>query len=264
MRATAVKSQKLNGRTRPPKARSRARKRAPASRETLGPRVRRLRKDAGLTLKQLAARTGLAFSTIAKVETSKISPTYENILRLAHGLNVDVTELFASQTTEMTSGRRTWTRAGEGARHVSPQYEYQMLCVDIARKKFIPLLTTIRAHDIAQFPQLLRHQGEEFIFVISGEIDVFTDQYEPLRLRPGDSCYFDSTMGHACVSAGKIDAVILWVCSRIDPPLDGVVPPIRIGSSDASPTQLLSNGKHPTRGAREKAATRNPKEEKQR
>jgi transcriptional regulator with XRE-family HTH domain len=195
-----------------------------------------------LTLKQLAARTGLAFSTIAKVETSKISPTYENILRLANGLKVDVTELFASPTTEMTSGRRTWTRAGEGAKHVSPQYEYQMLCADIARKKFIPLLTTIRAHDIAQFPQLLRHQGEEFIFVVSGELDIYTDQYEPLRLHPGDSSYFDSTMGHACVSAGDADAVVLWVCSRIETPLN-VVTQRMSASNDTLPpedTHVLS------------------------
>ena len=181
--------------------------------ETLGPRVRRLRRDSGLTLKELGARTGLAFSTIAKVETSQISPTYENIIRLANGLGVDVTELFASPTQEMVSGRRTWTRAGEGARHSSPEYDYQMLCADIANKKFIPLVATIRARSLAEFPRLPRHQGEEFIFVLKGSIEVFTELYEPLRLEPGDSCYFDSTMGHACVSGSEEDAVVLWVCS---------------------------------------------------
>ena len=181
--------------------------------ETLGPRVRRLRRDAGLTLKELAARTGLAFSTIAKVETGQISPTYENIIRLANGLGVDVTELFASPTQEMLSGRRTWTRAGEGARHSSPEYDYQMLCADIANKKFIPLVATIKARGIAEFPRLPRHQGEEFIFVLSGTVVVFTEFYEPLRLEAGDSCYFDSTMGHACVSGCDEDAVVLWVCS---------------------------------------------------
>lgn len=181
--------------------------------ETLGPRVRRLRRDAGLTLKELGARSGLAFSTIAKVETGQISPTYENIIRLANGLGVDVTELFASPTQEMVSGRRTCTRAGEGARHSSPEYDYQMLCADIANKKFIPLLATIKARSLAEFPRLPRHQGEEFIFVLSGKVSVFTEHYEPLRLEAGDSCYFDSTMGHACVSGSDADAVVLWVCS---------------------------------------------------
>jgi len=111
------------------------------------------------------------------------------------------------------SGRRTWTRAGEGARHSSPEYDYQMLCADIANKKFIPLVANIRARSLAEFPRLPRHQGEEFIFVLSGIVDVFTELYEPLRLGPGDSCYFDSTMGHACVSGSDEDAVVLWVCS---------------------------------------------------
>jgi len=175
--------------------------------------VRRLRRDAGFTLKQLSLRTGLASSTIAKIETSQISPTYESIIRLANGLGVDVTELFASPTQQMISGRRTWTLAGEGARHSTPEYDYRMLCADIAQKKFIPLLATIKARSRADFPQLPRHQGEEFIFVLSGIVEVVTEHYEPLRLGPGDSCYFDSTMGHACVSQSEEDAVVLWVCS---------------------------------------------------
>jgi uncharacterized cupin superfamily protein len=51
--------------------------------------------------------------------------------------------------------------------------------------------------------------------VIEGGIVIHTDHYEPLPLQKGDSCYFDSTMGHALVSAGDSDAVILWVCSTL-------------------------------------------------
>lgn len=173
-----------------------------------------------MTLKELAARSGLAFSTIGKIETNQISPTYESIIRLTHGLDVDITELFSSNAAATQSGRRTWTRSGKGALHVTQQYEYQMLCTDIARKKLIPLLTTIRARSLADFPGLLRHQGEEFMFVVSGTIEVHTEHYNPLRLGPGDSCYFDSTMGHACVSVGDGDAVVLWVCSHVTLPSD--------------------------------------------
>ena len=187
--------------------------------ETFGPRIRRLRQEAGFTLQELSLKTGLAFSTISKVEKSQISPTYENILRLAGGLSVDVTKLFSEMSVSMTSGRRTVTRAGQGIQHKSPQYEYEMLCADIALKQFVPLLTRLRAHDVSEFPALLSHQGEEFLYVLSGTVEIFTDQYKPLRLETGDSCYFDSTMGHACVSAGPEDAMILWVCSRVTAPL---------------------------------------------
>ena len=188
--------------------------------DRFGPRVRRLRHGSGLTLQGLSARSGLAFSTISKVEKGQISPTYENILRLAEGLGVDVAELFTDETVTMTSGRRSVTRAGEGVGHETAQYEYRMLGADIARKQFVPLLTTLRAHDVRDFATLPSHPGEEFVYVVSGTVEVHTDQYRPLRLSPGDSCYFDSTMGHACVSAGHEDAVILWVCSRVFAPLD--------------------------------------------
>jgi hypothetical protein len=46
-----------------------------------------------------------------------------------------------------------------------------------------------------------------------------TEHYAPLTLESGDSCYFDSTMGHALISAGEEAATVLWVCSRVVPPL---------------------------------------------
>jgi Cupin domain len=119
----------------------------------------------------------------------------------------------------MSSHLSRSTRAGQGIQHRSPQYDYEMLCADIAQKQFVPLLTRLRAHDVAEFPALLSHQGEEFLYVLTGVVEIHTDQYLPLRLEKGDSCYFDSTMGHACVSAGPEDATILWVCSRVAAPL---------------------------------------------
>jgi DNA-binding XRE family transcriptional regulator len=181
-----------------------------------GSRIKQLRLQRGLTLQQLAKRCELAASTISKVEQNQISPTYENVLRLADGLHVDVAELFSPKPNRMMLGRRSVTRAGQGARLRSAQYGYEMLCADLSSKQFIPMLTTLSAHSIQEFPDFIRHDGEEFIYVLSGVVELHTDIYEPLRLDAGDSCYFDSTMGHACLSVGDQDAVVLWVCSRVD------------------------------------------------
>ena len=180
-----------------------------------GGRIKAFRTGRGLTLQRLSDACGLAASTISKVEQNQISPTYENILRLADGLGVDVAELFSKGPSRMTSGRRSVTRAGEGARLTTAQYGYEMLCADLSGKQFVPLLTTLRAHDVADFPDLIRHEGEEFVYVLSGKVRLLTEFYEPIEFGPGDSCYFDSTMGHACLSAGEDDATILWVCSRV-------------------------------------------------
>ena len=77
----------------------------------------------------------------------------------------------------------------------------------------MPLLTRIKARSLREFPALLQHEGEEFIYVLAGQITVHTDFYQPIVLNCGDACYFDSTMGHACV-AGEEDAQVLWVSSH--------------------------------------------------
>jgi transcriptional regulator with XRE-family HTH domain len=175
--------------------------------------VRELRRRANTTLQQIAERSGLSASTLSKIENGQLSPTYETLLRLAHGLRVDIAQLFSPESST-SSGRRSVTRRGQGHLHTAPPYEYEMLCADLFRKQFTPLIARITARDIADFPEWPCHEGEEFIYVLSGEIELHTQHYEPTRLRQGDSCYFDSTMRHACICVGRGDATVLWIASR--------------------------------------------------
>lgn len=59
----------------------------------------------------------------------------------------------------------------------------------------------------------MRHQGEEFLLVLKGSIAFYSEFYEPIALDEGDCIYYDSGMGHACISVSKDDAQILWVCT---------------------------------------------------
>lgn len=180
----------------------------------LAAKLRLLRRNADLTLQQLSQRCGISASTLSKIENGQLSPTYEKIAGLALGLNVEVGELFSPATKASVLGRRSVTRLGQGIAHRTDQYTYEILHPDMADKRFIPLVTTIRAHDRAEFPQLLSHDGEELLYVLTGEVTLHTEGYAPLHLEAGDSCYFDSTMGHACVSGTAEDATVLWISSH--------------------------------------------------
>jgi transcriptional regulator with XRE-family HTH domain len=181
-----------------------------------GARVRRLRTQQGLTLQEVSDRSGLAASTVSKVEQGKLSPTYENLLRLAEGLRADLGALFGdAPTMPALAGRRSVTRAGQGARLETAQYNYELLAAELSHKKLVPLRTILRARSLTEFPDYVRHDGEEFLYVLSGTVELLTEGYAPLRLAPGDSCYFDSVMGHACLSVGETEATILWVCSHV-------------------------------------------------
>jgi transcriptional regulator with XRE-family HTH domain len=192
-----------------------------AGTKTLSVILRKLRKNAGLSIGELAERSTLAPSTLSKIENAQMSPTYETILSLANGLGVDVSELFAHKPSSPISGRRAVTRLGEGSKLKTDHYEYELLCADIANKKIIPLLTRINAHSVKEFETLVIHPGEEFIYVLDGSVTLHTELYAPTVLNAGDSCYFDSMMGHALVSTSSEAATILWVCSNVVSPLMG-------------------------------------------
>ena len=77
----------------------------------------------------------------------------------------------------------------------------------------IPSIVTVRARSLGQFDSLSSHRGEEFVYVLRGKVEVHTEFYEPVVLRPGDALYIDSTMGHATLNVGKRDALVLSVCT---------------------------------------------------
>jgi transcriptional regulator with XRE-family HTH domain len=187
--------------------------------ESIAVILRHKRQEANLTLSELAQRCALATSTLSKIENGQMSPTYDTILSLAQGLQVDVTELFAGQASAPVRGRRSVTRKGQGAVMPTAQYDYEMLCADISDKQFVPLLTRIKANSIKEFPSLITHPGEEFVYMLSGSVTLHTEFYAPTQLNPGDSCFFDSLMGHALVSTGEEEATLLWICSRVVAPL---------------------------------------------
>ena len=60
----------------------------------------------------------------------------------------------------------------------------------------------------------MRHDGEEFLFIVTGVIRLYTEFYEPIELRRGDSAYYDASMGYNLVLQSDDDATVLWVTSQ--------------------------------------------------
>lgn len=189
-------------------------------RPRLGTRLRDLRRHHGWTLRDLSARSGLAVSTLSKVERNQMSLTFDRVVQLAEGLGVGVAELFAPNAPEpAVTARRAVSRPGEGVLQTTSNYDYRYLCTDIAHKRMVPILARIRARSMVEFGPLVRHAGEEFIYVLEGEVEVHTEHYDVARLPPGGSIYLDSTMGHAYLAACGGEALVIAVCSSAEPDL---------------------------------------------
>ncbi|NVO04515.1 MAG: helix-turn-helix transcriptional regulator [Rhodoferax sp.] len=181
----------------------------------LGGRVRGLRKQNAWTLDSAAKATGLARSTLSKIENGQMSPTYDALLKLAAGFAVDISELFEPHAPEASHGggvgRRSITRAGLGQHLPTPVYQHLLLCNDLSNKLMTPFRSTVTAHAFDDFADWDRHAGEEMLYVLQGEVELFTEFYEPERLGVGDCAYLDSRMGHRVISRSADDAQVLWV-----------------------------------------------------
>ena len=179
----------------------------------LGLRVRDLRKARGWTLEQAAAQAGLARSTLSKIENGQMSPTYDALKKLATGLAISVPQLFTPAASPQANGRMAVTRSGEGATQATATYEHELLAGALTQKQMLPYRARIRARKVEDFNGWVRHDGEEFLYVLTGAVCLYSEYYEPVTLKRGDSAYYDATMGHNVVSVSEDDALILWVTS---------------------------------------------------
>jgi mannose-6-phosphate isomerase-like protein (cupin superfamily) len=112
-------------------------------------------------------------------------------------------------------GRMAVTKAAEGLGQATATYEHELLAAHLTKKQMLPYRATIRARDFEEFDGWVRHDGEEFLYVLTGVIRLFTEFYEPVDLRRGDSAYYDAAMGHNVISLSDDDATILWVTSLV-------------------------------------------------
>ena len=187
---------------------------------TLGTVMKSIRSRNGWTLKEMSAKSGIPVSTLSKVEHDRLTLSYDKLQQLSQRLNIRMSDLFAedqSDSAPRVTGRRSVGTMDQAVRVTTDNYDYHYLCTDLRQKRMIPIITRIRAHSASEFGELVRHQGEEFIYVLEGEIEIHTEFYDPVALKTGEGIYLDSSMGHAYVVADGFDeALVLGVCSSAD------------------------------------------------
>lgn len=193
----------------------------PSPNLTPGEHIRSVRKRLGLTLAQVGERTGLAVSTLSKLEKGNVSLSYDKLMLLSRGLNVDMAELLhdaqGARPAPGGGGRRVVHRAGDGQVVDTQSYKQTYLASELLNKRFTPLIAEVRARTLdefkAEFGDLIRHPGEEFAFVIEGEVTFHSELYAPVTLKAGDSIFFDSDMGHAYLKAAEGTCRLVAACA---------------------------------------------------
>ena len=188
-----------------------------SARPTLGSLMRDLRTRHGLTLRQMSSITGIPFSTLAKVEHDRLTLTFDKLQLVSERLNIRMADLFAepdAASPAIANSRRSIATLADALSVATANYDYHYLSPELRQKDMIPIVSRVKARSLAEFGDLVRHDGQEFLYVLSGRIVVHTEFYGPATLSAGEAIYIDSRMGHAYVlSEGCEEALALCVCS---------------------------------------------------
>jgi len=173
-------------------------------RETFGKRLRGARKALGWTLAHLAELSGVSITTISRAERGQLALGYDNFAAIGKALQMDMGEMFAGagETAAPFQGPIV-TRANQGVVYTGQSIAYEFLCTEAAGKQMSPTVATVHARHITGPEVFASHPGEEFIYVLSGEVEVHFANGEFVRMARGDSLYFDARLGHAYISVSR-------------------------------------------------------------
>ena len=184
-------------------------------RVTFGERLKQTRKQYGWTLQKLADMSGVSITTISRAERGQIALGYDNISALGQALQIDIGELFANVGHKPAPFTQpVITRAGEGVSYKGRTVSYEFLGTTASGKKMSPVLATIHSRAVEGPSSFAQHDGEEFVYVLSGAIEVHFATGDCIKLSRGDSLYFDSRIGHAYVSTSRQLAKVVAVLTE--------------------------------------------------
>lgn len=175
----------------------------------IGDKIRGLRQQKRLTLQELSGLTTLSKPLLSQIENEQVVPPLATLLKIARGLKVDIHFFFedAGNRQNYLLTRREDVREDEKvprqvSNDVARPYTYHSLAQGLRHKHMEPFLVEfdIRKWDDSLF---FKHEGdEEFIYITEGELD-FHYNKEVLRMRSGDSIYYDSSQPHGWVAVGE-------------------------------------------------------------
>jgi len=167
--------------------------------ESIGVKIKNIRESKGFSIDDLAARTGFSVELLTQIENQGVSPQIGTLIKLAKSLKTVFGTLTSEEGEEQYSVVRQSDRETT-SRHASQKgknYNYISLAPDVKGRHMESFIVKLEP----ETPDLevSVHDGEEFIFVIDGEMKaVLGDKVEILST--GDSLYYLSNIPHLVVS----------------------------------------------------------------
>jgi transcriptional regulator with XRE-family HTH domain len=177
----------------------------------LAEKLRTIRELRGLSLSEASELTGVANSTLSKIENGKMSPTFDVVTRIMKGLQISPAYLFNGNRSPSSERPAAVDRRKKPIFISIPGADYEILCADNVPKDMFPTMVTLHSHE---HTDLATHACEEFVMVFDGALEVAFGEGESVRLDKNDCLYFDRTTPHSFRALGDKPARYLAVSNR--------------------------------------------------
>lgn len=164
----------------------------------VGEKIKELRKQKGISLQELSERTGFSSAILSQIENHLVSPPLGVLLKIARALEVEMGYFLGKpdevpfaivRKNERKSVSRVASKQG-----VKYGYSYESLAYDKKNRHMEPFIVTLEPATMKD-RHAYSHEGEEFLFVLEGKMEVTLGDYTDI-LEEGDSIYYDSTIPH--------------------------------------------------------------------
>ena len=188
--------------------------------DRIGERLREERTKKGLSQRELARRLGLSGSLISQLESGMSKPSVGTLYAIVTELGVSLDQVIRGEglAEERTSGD-----ADLGAEESPLLHPGEREAIDLASGVRWEELTAVTEPGIdflhatyqvggASTPDesLMRHQGREYGYVISGTLSIQI-AFNDYQLGPGDSIGFESTRPHRLYNRGDEPVHAIWL-----------------------------------------------------
>lgn len=168
-----------------------------------GPRLRKLRKRKEMSLAEAAKHSGVSAGFLSSVELSHAKPSVSTLSRLAAAYGTTVLELYdiPKQPDRVVRPKKRQS--------IQTQSGVQMELLSTGTK----MLETMMMHvpPGTGSDGAYTHQGEDWIYMLKGELEIWLDEAECYVLHENESFWFESNRGHRWYNPGTKEAIMIWV-----------------------------------------------------
>ncbi len=177
--------------------------------KSIADRIRELREICDISREEMAASLQISLEAYVDYEDAKEDFPVSVLYAIAQIMKVDLTELLTGTAPRLTNC--SIVRKGEGImvdRYKG--YDFESIAYKFVGRKVEPMVVTVGAETEFAPPELVQHPGQEFNFILEGQVRILFGAREFL-LNEGDCFYFDSTVPHAQCAVGGKQAKFLTV-----------------------------------------------------